>query len=222
MATVEYVPVGSGPYVGQYIADTRPPKHPGLTAKYDWSTFVAWRTNCDVLACRILQGSKVLQEMPGQFRDLNMSESNLEFGIARVEALRDNWQAGLLHDLRSEIQAEIGSDYLATAEKFLQDGQHGIAGMLACVVLEHAIHSLCEQQNPPLSLEDSAGRPIKADTLIDSLKTAGVFAKVDTAQCRGWLAVRTHCAHAQWDQVRPDQVDTAINGIRDFLARHLL
>src|SRR4029077_3623059 len=91
------------------------------------------------------------------FHALGSEKSNLEWGISTLRAIRDDFKKGFLGELATEIEAEIASDYMGQAEGLLQEGQpgkydHVPAAVLAGAVLEKALRTLCNKQQPPVSI----------------------------------------------------------------------
>jgi hypothetical protein len=79
-----------------------------------------------------------------------------------------------------QVEAEVAADYMGQAEGLLKEGQpgkfdHVPAAVLVGAVLEKALRTLCNKQQPPVSIVNAKGEPRTLNPLIDELKKAGVF-----------------------------------------------
>lgn len=54
----------------------------------------------------------------------------------------------------------------------------------------------------------------------DDLKNKDVYGKLDHKNVTSWLDLRNKAAHAEYGQYAKEQVDLALGGIREFLARN--
>ncbi|MCH8151883.1 MAG: hypothetical protein IH830_05875 [Planctomycetes bacterium] len=146
--------------------------------------------------------------------------------LPQLIGLRDDFVSGFLDDLGERIEAEIAADYMGQAERLLTEGQSGKydhvpAAVLAGAVVENALRQLCDRQSPPIPSKKRNGQPLTLDPLIVALKKADVIKQTEAAQLSSWAHVRNKAAHGEFNQFHPAQVASMIEGVRDFLARHM-
>jgi hypothetical protein len=97
---------------------------------------------------------------------------------------------------------------------------HVPAAVLSGAVLEKALRTLCDQQNPPISTNKSNGERKTLDPLITDLRKDRVFNETKAKQLRAWAAIRNHAAHGEFDQFTRKDVENMIRGIKNFLAEY--
>lgn len=147
-------------------------------------------------------------------------------GLAYLRGIRSDLEAGILNDLRLEIEAEISTDYMGQAEQLLTEGQSGQydhvpAAVLAGAVLEKGLRTLCIKQTSPLPLFDEKGSPLMMNRLIDNLRKVGAFNELKAKQLRAWADIRNKAAHGEFSEFSRSDVETMIGGISNFLADYL-
>jgi hypothetical protein len=88
-------------------------------------------------------------------------------------------------------------------------------------VLEKALHTLCDQQQPPVPLKGPKGEFKSLAPLIDGLKKAGAFNEARSKQLRAWADLWNLAAHGEFTQFKRNDVEAMISGINNFLADFL-
>ena len=150
----------------------------------------------------------------------------LNEGISILLGLKRDISVGLLVGLRSMVEAEIASDYFEMANELIVNGKsennaHIPAAVLAGVVLERGIRSLCENQNPKIELFDTKGNPKTLNPLIDDLKKCNCINELKAKQLRAWADIRNAAAHGNFDKFSHSDVAVMLQGVENFLADHL-
>lgn len=192
----------------------------------DLSSFVKWSTSCVALLSQVVPPNSALWTKVDGFQKMIHGRYQLEWGIATLRAVKDNFERGFIPDLLVQIETEIAADYMGQAEGLLREGQSGKcdhvpAAVLAGAVLEKALRTLCDQQNPPIPINKPNGDPKTLNPLIDDLKKAGVFNEAKAKQLRAWADIRNHAAHGEFDQFTRADVELMLPGINNFLADYL-
>ena len=192
----------------------------------DWPSFVEWKTSCIALVSQVLIAGSALGKSVETFQHIKNDGSNLEWGIATLKAVREDFEKGFIGDLLIQVETEIASDYMGQAEGLLREGQpgkhdHVPAAVLAGAVLEKALRTMCAQQQPPISTLKADGEPKTLNPKIDDLKKADVFNEMKAKQLRVWAAIRNHAAHGEFDKFKRSDVELMIPGINNFLADFL-
>ncbi len=196
------------------------------TYKVDWIRFVEWQTSCVALLSQVLLPNSEIWKRVETFEKIKNGKSQLEWGIATLRSIKDNFERGFLADLLVQVGAEIASGYMAQAEGLLSEGQSGKfdhvpAAVLAGAVLEKALRTLCNQQKPPIPTVKPNGDRKTMSPLIDDLKKAGVFNEAKAKQLRALAGIRNHAAHGEFDQFTRYDVKQMLSGINHFLADYL-
>jgi hypothetical protein len=193
------------------------------TEHVDWPAFVKWRANCASLLSRVVSDSSIHREAIGQIPRLRPGKGGVEYLISLLSAIKEDYDRGLLGDLKLQVGAEIAADYMGQAEALLAEGQTGAydhvpAAVLAGAVLEKTLRDICHAHVPPIDVADPSGHALAMNGLIDALKKAGVFNELTAKQLRAWADIRNHSAHGRFDAFGPSDVELMIKGIRNFLA----
>lgn len=211
---------------GEYYEDFTGRSHRRPSSQQmDWERVVKWKTNCASLMDQIIPSKSIHRSSIETLHGINQP-GQLAWAVNTIKALEDDFKNGFLGDLSTMIESAIASDYMGQAEGLLSEGQKGKydhvpAAVLVGAVLEKALRSLCDKQEPDISLQKANGEPKTLNLLIDDLKKAGCFNEAKAKQLRGWAAIRNHAAHGEFDQFTRSDVEQLLQGVNNFLADYL-
>jgi hypothetical protein len=135
-------------------------------------------------------------------------------GIA--EALKTAYASGYLNQIEELIHADLFSDFLDMGEYLLKEGYKDPAAVIIGGVLEEHLRKLCLKNTIDITINKS---PKKADTMNADLAKSNVYNRLDQKSITAWLDLRNKAAHGKYEEYTDDQVQVALLGIRDFIAR---
>lgn len=138
---------------------------------------------------------------------------------AIVHALRDDYAGGGLLSVQEIVHADLFDDFLDMAEELSTKGYIGPAAVLAGTVLEEHLRKLAAKHG--LSAANDEKRPKAVETLGTELRKAGALTEVQRKSISAWYSQRNEAAHGHTDNLHQGDVDRMIDGVRDFVARHL-
>lgn len=186
-----------------------------------------WNVHYESLLDQVIPKGHIHRKLIEQEENFLTVKGKLEMRLARLKALKADFENGFLGDLRLQIEAEISADYMGQAEQLLAEGQtgkydHVPAAVLSGAVLEKALRALCAKQVPPISTVKANGTPLTLNPLIEELKKVGLFNELKAKQLRAWADIRNSAAHGKFDEFNRVDVEGMIKGIDDFLATYML
>ncbi len=153
-------------------------------------------------------------------RTKSFGKNDVGAGIEILRAIRSEISGGWLFSMKGIITAEVFADFIEMAEHFLETGYKDPAAVMAGSVLEEHLRQLCIKTG--IDIERKYGDkliPIKADKLNADLAKENVYSKLNQKLVIGWLGIRNHAAHGEYDEYTRDQVKNMIAGITEFMAR---
>jgi hypothetical protein len=130
-----------------------------------------------------------------------------------IKHLSADLQAGLLATA-GRARAETFDDFLEHARAYLEEGRQQPAGVIAGVVFEDTIRTVCRKHN--IDEEDS-----KLDDLISDLAKIGVLSGTKAKRARAAAHVRTKATHAQWDEFDLGDVSATIDFAEEIIDSEL-
>jgi hypothetical protein len=192
----------------------------------DPQRFSKWETNCLTLIDTFTKQGTKLKERVDEFSHASDSKTGVQFRLGILEAFRDDFEQGFLDDLLLKLEADVAADYMGQAEGLLKEGKpgkfdHVPAAVLAGAVLEKALKTLCNEQQPPVSIVNAKGEPKTLNPLIDELKKAGAFNELKAKQLRSWADIRNAVAHGDFSAFGKADVEQMISAINNFLADYI-
>lgn len=135
-------------------------------------------------------------------------------GIA--EALKIAYASGYLYQIEELIHADLFADFLAMGEYLLEEGYKDPAAVIIGGVLEEHLRKLCLKNSIDIIINNHYK---KADTMNADLAKSNVYNRLDQKNITAWLDLRNKAAHGKYTEYTDDQVNVALLGIRDFIAR---
>ncbi|MEP1062227.1 MULTISPECIES: DUF4145 domain-containing protein [Cyanophyceae] len=191
------------------------------------SNYDEWLLNVKSLLEQVIPLTSSHRKLIDEIASSGHAQTYTKARLSVLRAMRKDFELGFLgENLAAQIEAAIASDYLGQAERLLTEGQpgkydHVPAAVLAGAVLEKALRTLCDNQQPPLLTIDNHGKPLMLNRLIPDLKKAGVYNEPMAKQLLAWADIRNKAAHGEFDQFTREQVGLMVQGIGHFLAQHM-
>lgn len=196
------------------------------TYTWDHQRVERWKTNCLTLFEPLVTPGTGLARQIEIFRGTTGEKPRMKKALGILEALRDDLEKGFLDNFVLRVEAEIAADYMGQAEELLKEGQPGAfdhvpAAVLSGAVLEKALRTLCDRQQPQIPTTNANGDHKTLNPLIDDLKKAGVFNELKAKQLRAWADIRNKAARGEFNQFTRSDVEQMLTGIGNFLADYL-
>ena len=173
--------------------------------------FQPWRTQCVNLLDIITNKNMIYHEQIEKFPTYNNDIRNAKEIWGTLQGIYEDFKVGFLDDLSIQIEGCIAVDYLQQANDLLNDKDnldhsHIPAAVLAGVVLEKSIRTLCERQTSPLSVVKENGDFKKVMPLVEELVKIAVFTPPMARKVQSWLDIRNAAAHGRDNDFKPEDV----------------
>lgn len=131
---------------------------------------------------------------------------------ALLFAFKDDYEQGYLISLKTLIEADIFDTELEQAKELLTSKYKLAAAVIAGIVLEIALRSLCDKVNIPHG---------KLTKMNEDLTKAGVYNKFQQKSITALADIRNSAAHGKDSEFTHENVENMIRDIESFLATHL-
>ncbi|MFY4759044.1 DUF4145 domain-containing protein [Aliarcobacter butzleri] len=132
--------------------------------------------------------------------------------FALLNALKDDYENGFLVSLKSLVEADVFETELEQAKELLSNKYKLAAAVIAGVVLETALRSLCDKEKIPHG---------KLTKMNDDLTKAGVYNKFQQKNITALADIRNSAAHGKDSEFTHENVENMIRDIESFLATYL-
>jgi len=164
---------------------------------------------------------------PGSAYDLSLKEGikthgwlstyNLGRFVGVLRALEIAYARNYLTTVGELLRAELFSDFVEMAQHLLSEGYKDPAAVILGSVLEEHLRQLSIKSGISIAQD---GRPKRADSMNASLAAQKIYSKLDQKSVTAWLDLRNRAAHGRYHEYNSDQVELALRGVVDFLARN--
>jgi hypothetical protein len=131
---------------------------------------------------------------------------------ALLSAFKDDYEKGYLTSLKVLIEADIFDTELEQAKELLTSKYKLAAAVIAGIVLETALRSLCDKANIPHG---------KLTKMNEDLTKAGVYNKFQQKSITALADIRNSAAHGKDSEFTHENVENMIRDIESFLSTHL-
>jgi hypothetical protein len=142
-------------------------------------------------------------------------ESNVD-RLKRLRAVflaaREDFDGGYLNSLRNLIQAELAGDEIEQAKELLAAGYSTAAAVVAGVVLETTLRTLCLKRGLTMG---------SVDRMNADLAKAGEYNTLVQKRITSLTAVRNSAAHGKVSEYTPLDVESLIGEVERFVAERL-
>jgi hypothetical protein len=142
--------------------------------------------------------------------------SAIPYLVGIAEALKTAYESGYLHQIEELIRADLFADFLDMGQYLLAEGYKDPAAVIIGGVLEEHLRKLCLKNSIAITINN---RFKKADAMNADLANSNVYNRLDQKNITAWLDLRNKAAHGKYTEYTEDQVNLALQGIRDFIAR---
>jgi len=147
--------------------------------------------------------------------NISSTTSLLPDCLGIVEAAHRDFEAGLLLDLRSLVQAELLGDFLEQTETLVTEGYHVPAASLSGAVLEDTLRKLCDRHGV------SYPQKTNIDTLNAKLAKAGVYDKLVQKRITALADIRNNADHGHFNKFNKEDVEDMVKWVCRFTADYL-
>lgn len=132
-----------------------------------------------------------------------------------LQAAHNDYDDGLLFDLRSLIAAEVLGDFLDQSENLVSQGYFVPAASLAGSVLEDTLRKLCETHNIEIPTKT------KIDRLNADLARASIYNKLVQKRITALADIRNNADHGKFEEFSKEDVEDMVIWIRRFSTDYL-
>jgi hypothetical protein len=133
-------------------------------------------------------------------------------------AAKEDYEGGYLRSIRSFVHAELFDDELEQARELLASGYTVAAAIVARVVLETTLRTLCGDCNPVIEARKPNGKSVQLADLNIALAKAGVYTVTVQTQVTSLAAVGNDAAHG--NPVKAADVEAVIAQVRRFVTEY--
>lgn len=202
------------------------------TAWIDRDVFMQWATS-GLHAVRLSFGdsSDHYRSMKMHVDAFDGEFSTFQCCLGIVRAARDDLAGGFMVSVRELATAEVFDDLLEMAKHLQENGFFLASVAITGGVLEDALRKLHSRHLPAVPVPD------QINPLNEGLRQAGVYAQPQWREVQAWGDLRNDADHLRLSnsanlkvidgdgnhqpEIDPRQVARMIEGVRDFLAKHL-
>lgn len=178
-----------------------------------------WMTKCASLLHQIIPSGNPQTKLIVEFNDPQfLTPDGCRYLLAKLRAVKGDFESGFLDDAWQMIRAEVAADYLTQAECLLKEGLHVPAAVLTGAVLEDALRRLCMAN--AIATDKPSGERKTINPMNDELVKNRVYNAAKADEIRAWAKYRNDAAHGDGDKVKADDVRRMTDGVRAFIGEY--
>ncbi|MGR8981339.1 MAG: hypothetical protein ACU84H_14775 [Gammaproteobacteria bacterium] len=135
------------------------------------------------------------------------------YGI--LQAANNDYESGVLFDIRKFAAAEIIAGFLDQAKCLLENGHHASAASIAGTVLEEGLKKLCSTN--AIAVTD----PARIGSMNADLSNAEVYSKLVENNISAYSDIRNNADRGDIDKFTKEDIEAMTAWISRFLSEHL-
>jgi hypothetical protein len=196
-----------------YKADRRPDA--GALASFQECYAATVSLGSSIYGRDSLQVSEFLSSVQG-LRKTNPYPGNMDGRIAAIAVgfiknLKHEIETGLIQSIIEAGAGEVLGDFVALADRALDEQQKDVASVLAAAALEDTLKRNAAQLG--LQVEDK-----DLSTVVSALKSKGFFKGAETKIVPTFVTLRNQAMHAQWEKISGPDVASLLGYLKSLLA----
>lgn len=188
----------------------------GDSEHVDYELFLNWRSKAGSLIANACgkESEHFTSFIECSKQDINIYDNygSLKCVRAVFFAAREDFEGGYLTSVRNLVHAELADSELEQASELVQAGYLSASAVVAGVVLETTLRTLCDRHGIPHG---------KLDKMNADLVKAGQYNVLRQKQITAFAAVRNSAAHGKTDEFNHADVKAMIKDIGRFLVEVL-
>lgn len=130
-----------------------------------------------------------------------------------IEGTKNNIEKGLISEITESITIDIKTDFLNSAQEFIENDQKDPAAVLGCVVLEDSLKKLAKKNG--IEGVQSKEMSVVANTLLSKK----IIDKFTHSSILSFRNLRNAAFHAQWDEISLESVRLLLTFLPIFINR---
>jgi hypothetical protein len=124
-----------------------------------------------------------------------------------------DYEKGLFMQVEKAISGEVLGGFVELAKIALSEGHKDVAAVLASAALEDALKRFAKQNG--LEVGDRVMQDVVA-----ALKSKGLVGGAQKTLLDAMPKIRDYAMHANWDKLSPEDVNSMIGFVEQFLLTH--
>lgn len=134
----------------------------------------------------------------------------LESALGVFAAAKDDFEGGYLFTVEREIAGEIFGDFIGLAKKCMANDHKNVAAVLASAALEDALKRYAASLE--LDVQDK-----EMQQVVGALKSKGLVSGAQKSLLDTMPKLRDYSMHANWEKLTPEDVNSIIGFVEQFL-----
>lgn len=136
-----------------------------------------------------------------------------------INAIKDDFEKGLLVNIRHLLQAEIFADFLEMSEYLLNENYKDAAAVIIGSVLEDSLRKLATANG--INILTPNDKYLTLEPLNIELAKNNVYDKLIQKQITSWGDLRNKAAHGRYNEYDRDQVKMMLLFVQKFCSDYL-
>lgn len=136
--------------------------------------------------------------------------SEVEAAVGVFSAAKDDFEGGYLFTVEGAITGEILGDFVGLAKACIANSNKNAAAVLASAALEDALKRYAASQG--LEVQDK-----EMQQVVGALKSKGLVSGAQKSLLDTMPKLRDYAMHANWDKLSPEDVNSVIGFVEQFI-----
>jgi hypothetical protein len=128
-------------------------------------------------------------------------------------AAMEDYKGGYFTAISKMISGELFGDFVQLAKRCLAEGNKDAAAVIACAALEDALKRYASSEG--IDVQERSMQDV-----VNALKSKGFVSGAQKTLLDTMPKIRDYAMHADWAKIRPEDVNSVIGFVEQFLVIH--
>lgn len=138
---------------------------------------------------------------------------DLEAARGVFSAAKEDYQEGFFVSLSKAISGELFGDFVQLAKRCLAEGSKEAAAVIACAALEDTLKRYVASKG--IDVQNKTMQDV-----VNAMKSKGLITGAQKSLLEAMPSIRNYAMHADWNKLRPEDVNSVIGFVEQFLIQH--
>jgi hypothetical protein len=125
----------------------------------------------------------------------------------------EDYKGGYFISLSKTISGELFGDFVLLGKRCLAEGNKDAAAVIACAALEDALKRYALSEG--LNVQEKSMQDV-----VNALKSKGLVSGAQKTLLDTMPKIRDYAMHANWNKIAPEDVNSVIGFVEQFLVIH--
>ena len=184
-----------------------------------------WQKQCLNLCQKLALEETGYYELAGFLKRDDLQGIDIQIAVANLEAILKDLKDGLFENIFLKLEIESVLNHLEQAYELFDEGEYGIAGIIALCSFEAFLKEMSKELVVPdgvnLDKNEKPKRQPTMERIANHLRNRGVLDKVTHKEVKKWSGIRDDLVHGNFKNADRSEIEKILIEIKAFVSSRM-